>query len=80
MMTWRELLANLPSMSEDEVKQMLDEECAGARRLTIMLRLSLILHTLRSSLDVDAQALGHWGHRLGRQARRPGQPERQLPG
>jgi hypothetical protein len=47
MMTWRELLVNLPTMSEDQVKQMLDTECAGARRLTIMLRLHQRYCTIR---------------------------------
>ena len=47
MMTWRELLVNLPTMSEDQMKQMLDDERAGARRLTIMLRLHQRYCTVR---------------------------------
>jgi len=39
MTTWRELLVKLPNMTEDDVKQMLVEEHAGRRRVTIMLRL-----------------------------------------
>ena len=39
MTTWRDLLVKLPNMTEDEVKQMLVEEHAGRRRVTIMLRL-----------------------------------------
>jgi hypothetical protein len=54
MMTWRELLANLPTMTEDEVKQMLDAECAGARRLTIMLRLHQRYCTVRMERERKA--------------------------
>ena len=54
MMTWRELLVNLPTMTEDEVKQMLDDECAGSRRLTIMLRLHQRYCTVRMERERKA--------------------------
>jgi hypothetical protein len=38
-MNWRELNAKLNAMSEAEVKQLLDEELTGAKRITFVERL-----------------------------------------
>lgn len=39
MKTWRKLLTDMPNMTENEIKEMLIEEHAGRRRVTVMLRL-----------------------------------------
>ena len=45
--TWRSLNDALAMMTENQVKELLDEEMAGARRLKIMERLHQRYNTLR---------------------------------
>jgi len=47
MTTWRSMLEALPMMSEQEIAEALADERAGARRLSVMLRLHQRLGTLR---------------------------------
>jgi hypothetical protein len=50
-MNWRQLNATLNDMSEAEVKQMLDDELAGAQRVTFVERLHQRYCALRASRE-----------------------------
>ena len=50
-MNWRELNKNLRSFTEDQVKALLDEEVAGAKRVTMIERLHQRYSALRASRE-----------------------------
>lgn len=50
-MTWRELNAQLPTMAENEVKDLLMQEHGGRRRTTILLRLHQRFCALRAERE-----------------------------
>mgnify|MGYP000723990404 CR=1 FL=1 len=64
MTTWRSMLEALPMMSEQEIAEALADERAGARRLSVMLRLHQRLGTLRLARERPE------GRRLDERARR----------
>lgn len=51
MLNWRNLNQQLPSLTEDEVKVLLAQECDGMRRATIMVRLHQRYTALRASRE-----------------------------
>jgi len=56
--TWRSLAATLNSMSEDNVKQLLDAECVGPKRPIIARRLHQrysVLRTARERAEIMAE-------------------------
>jgi hypothetical protein len=51
VLNWRNLNQQLPSLTEDEVKALLAQECDGMRRATIMVRLHQRYTALRASRE-----------------------------
>ncbi len=51
MLNWRSLNQQLPTLTEDEVKTLLAQECDGMRRATIMVRLHQRYTALRASRE-----------------------------
>ena len=47
-MNWRELTARLGSLREDELEQMIQNELAGPKRLTLLVRMHQRFTVLRS--------------------------------
>ena len=50
-LTWRELLAKMPGMGENDIKDLLMEEHAARRRVTVMLRLHQRFCMLRAERE-----------------------------
>ncbi len=51
MLNWRSLNEQLPKLTEDAVKVLLDAECDGMRRATIMVRLHQRYTALRATRE-----------------------------
>lgn len=47
-MNWRELTSRLGSLREDELEQMIQDELAGPKRLTLLVRMHQRYSVLRS--------------------------------
>lgn len=47
-MNWRELTSRLGSLREDELEQMIEDELAGPKRLTLLVRMHQRFTVLRS--------------------------------
>ena len=50
-LTWRELLAKMPDMGENEIKELLVQEHSSRRRTTVLLRLHQRFCMLRSERE-----------------------------
>ena len=50
-LTWRELLAKMPDMGENEIKGLLMQEHDGRRRVTVLLRLHQRFCMLRAERE-----------------------------
>ena len=50
-LTWRELLAKMPDMGENEIKELLMQEHSARRRTTVLLRLHQRFCMLRAERE-----------------------------
>ena len=50
-LTWRELLAKMPDMGENEIKELLVQEYSSRRRTTVLLRLHQRFCMLRADRE-----------------------------